>query len=45
MLRAYIRGRKPKIDASGYAANGVIYFKFGFCLTELGENMKRSDRT
>ena len=26
MLRAYIRGRKPEIDASGYAANGVICF-------------------
>lgn len=45
MLKAYIRGQKPEIDASGYAADGVIYFKFGFCFTGLGENMKRSDRT
>lgn len=45
MLKAYIRGQKPQTDASGYAADGVIYFKFGFCFTGLDENMKRSDRT
>jgi len=45
MLRAYICGHKPKKDARGNAADGVIYFKFGFCFTGLDENMKRSDRT
>lgn len=45
MLKAYIRGQKPQMDARGNAAAGVIYFKFGFCFTGLDENMKRSDRT
>lgn len=45
MLRAYIRGQKPQTNARGYAANGVIYFKFGFCFTGLDENTKRGDVT
>ncbi len=43
MLRAYIRGRKPEIDASGYAANGVICLKNKFSFTGLDENTKRGD--
>ena len=35
MLRAYIRGRKPEIDASGYAASGVICLKTSSVLQDL----------
>lgn len=45
MLKAYIRGQKPKTDARGNTADGVIYSRIGFCFTGLNENMKRSDGT
>ena len=45
MLRAYIRGQKPKIDARGHTANGVICLKNKFSFTGLDENTKRGDVT
>ena len=45
MLRAYIRGQKPKIDARGNAADGGICLKNKFSFTELDENAKRGDVT
>ena len=45
MLRAYIRGQKPGIDARGHAANGVICLRIKFSFTGLDENTKRGDGT
>ena len=40
-----IMAAENDMELVGNAADGVIYFKFGFCFTGLDENMKRSDRT
>lgn len=45
MLRAYIQGQKPKTDAHGNAADGVICLKNKLSFTELDENTKRGDVT
>ena len=45
MLRAYICGHKPKMDAYGHAACGVNHLEIRFCFTGQSESTKRSDRT